>query len=47
RGLLDTPVKVIARGGELTVEWNNCATAAQSVLMTGTATTVFVGEIEI
>ncbi|MBA2414283.1 MAG: diaminopimelate epimerase [Burkholderiaceae bacterium] len=46
RGLLDTPVKVIARGGELTVEWNNCATAAQSVLMTGSATTVFVGEID-
>ncbi len=43
RGLLDTPVKVIARGGELTIEWQ----PSQPVLMTGAATTVFKGEIEI
>jgi diaminopimelate epimerase len=51
RGLLDTRVKVVARGGELKVEWLNSgisgAGEAQPVLMTGGATTVFKGEIEI
>ena len=42
RGLLDTPAKVVARGGELKIEWQ-----LQSVIMTGAATTVFKGEIEI
>lgn len=47
RGLLDTPVKVIAHGGELTIEWQHAAGATQLVLLTGAATTVFKGEIEI
>ena len=47
RGLLDTPVKVVARGGELKIEWQSRAEAVQPVLMTGAATTVFKGEIEL
>ncbi|MBA3254039.1 MAG: diaminopimelate epimerase [Pseudomonadota bacterium] len=47
RGLLDTPVTVVARGGELRVEWTGGGEAVQPVLMTGAATTVFKGEIEI
>ena len=47
RGLLDTPVTVVARGGELRVEWTRGGEAVQPVLMTGAATTVFKGEIEI
>ena len=44
RGLLDSPVKVAARGGELTVEWKG---GVSGVRMTGGATTVFKGEIDI
>ena len=47
RGLLDTPVTVVARGGELRVEWPSDGETVQPVLMTGAATTVFKGEIEI
>ena len=47
RGLLDTPVTVIARGGELEIEWKRNTDPAQPVLLTGAATTVFKGEIEI
>lgn len=47
RGLLDTPVTVVARGGELKVEWTRGGEAVQPVLMTGSATSVFKGEIEI
>jgi len=47
RGLLDTPVTVVARGGALRVEWAGGGEALQPVLMTGAATTVFKGEIEI
>ncbi|MEP6607373.1 MAG: diaminopimelate epimerase [Burkholderiaceae bacterium] len=47
RGLLDTPVTVAARGGELTIDWQSAGPAVHSVLMTGGATTVFKGEIEI
>ena len=47
RGLLDTPVTVQARGGELRVEWPRGDEGVQPVLMTGAATTVFKGEIEI
>ena len=47
RGLLDTPVRVIARGGELKIEWRGCLDTVQPVQMTGTAMTVFKGEIEI
>jgi diaminopimelate epimerase len=44
RGLLDSPVRVATRGGELTVRWDG---ADNPVLMTGPAETVFEGEIEI
>lgn len=43
-GLLDHRVDVEARGGQLTIEW---AGGHAPVLMTGPATTVFKGEIEI
>ncbi|MEO7497884.1 MAG: diaminopimelate epimerase [Massilia sp.] len=42
RGLLDSPVRVSARGGELSVAW---AGAGEPVYMTGPAVTVFEGEI--
>jgi diaminopimelate epimerase len=41
RGLVDSPVRVIARGGELTIRW---AGEGSPVLMTGPAATVFEGE---
>ena len=44
RGLLDTPVRVTTRGGDLTIAWGG---PGQPVLMTGPAVTVFDGEIEI
>jgi diaminopimelate epimerase len=44
RGLLDSPVKVNARGGELSISW---AGEGQPVLMTGPAQTVFEGEITV
>ncbi len=44
RGLLDSPVRVTMRGGELSIAW---AGQGQPVLMTGPAVTVFEGEIEI
>jgi diaminopimelate epimerase len=44
RGLLDSPVRVTTRGGELTIAWNGAGTP---VLMTGPAVTVFTGEIEL
>lgn len=44
RGLLDTPVRVTMRGGELSIAWNG---ADQPVMLTGPAVTVFEGEIEI
>jgi diaminopimelate epimerase len=43
-GLLDHRVEVEARGGTLTIEWPG---GAAPVLMTGPATTVFEGEIEL
>ena len=43
-GLLDRKVDVEARGGTLTIEW---AGGSGPVLMTGPATTVFEGEIEL
>ena len=43
-GLLDSQVKVQTRGGLLTIEWQG---AGQPVFMTGPATTVFSGEMEI
>lgn len=44
RGLLDSPVRVDARGGQLSISW---AGAGQPVWLTGPAVTVFEGEIEI
>ncbi|MBS0309032.1 MAG: diaminopimelate epimerase [Proteobacteria bacterium] len=44
RGLLDSPVAVETRGGELSIAW---AGGAEPVLLTGPAVTVFEGEIEI
>lgn len=43
RGLLDSPVRVDARGGTLSIAW---AGGAMPVMMTGPAVTVFEGEIE-
>ncbi len=43
-GLLDSVVEVQTRGGALTISW---AGAASSVMMTGPATTVFNGEINL
>jgi len=42
RGLLDSPVRVQTRGGDLTIAW---AGMGQPVIMTGPAVTVFTGEI--
>jgi diaminopimelate epimerase len=44
RGLLDSPVRVATRGGELSIAWGG---AGQAVLMTGLAVTVFSGEIDL
>jgi diaminopimelate epimerase len=44
-GLLDTRVHVQMRGGLLTIAWNG--QEADSVFMTGPATTVFEGQIDI
>jgi diaminopimelate epimerase len=44
RGVLESPVKVSARGGELQIAW---AGIGEPVMMTGPAVTVFDGEIEI
>jgi diaminopimelate epimerase len=44
RGLLDSPVRVAMRGGELTIAWEG---DGQPVLMTGSAVRVFEGEIEL
>ena len=44
RGLLDSPVRVATRGGELTIAWDG---GAGAVYMTGPAATVFVAEIDL
>jgi diaminopimelate epimerase len=44
RGLLDSPVRVDTRGGELTIAW---AGEGAAVMLTGPAVSVFEGEIEI
>jgi diaminopimelate epimerase len=47
-GLLDPRVDVETRGGQLTIEWASASgDLAAPVLMTGPATTVFEGEIDI
>lgn len=46
RGLLDSPVSVQTRGGLLTIAWAGMRDgAAEPVIMTGPATTVFEGEV--
>jgi diaminopimelate epimerase len=48
RGLLDSPVKVHTRGGDLQIAWAGTIDGVtQSVIMTGPAITVFEGETEI
>jgi diaminopimelate epimerase len=48
RGLLDSPVKVHTRGGDLQIAWGGIINnTAQPVIMTGPAVTVFNGETEI
>jgi diaminopimelate epimerase len=44
RGLLDSPVRVSTRGGDLNIVWGG---NGRPVLMTGPAVTVFSGEIEL
>ena len=44
-GLLDPEVQVDTRGGRLTIAWSG--QEADSVFMTGPATTVFEGQIDI
>ena len=44
RGLLDSPVRVTTRGGELTIAWDG---KGSPVMMSGPAVTVFIGEIEL
>ena len=44
RGLLDSPVRVTTRGGELTIAWGG---KGSPVMMSGPAVTVFTGEIEL
>jgi len=43
RGLLDSPVKVATRGGDLSIAW---AGGSSPVMLTGPAVSVFEGEIE-
>jgi diaminopimelate epimerase len=48
RGVLRSPVEVETRGGRLTIAWDGRGdTKAHSVRLTGPATTVYEGEIEI
>ena len=48
RGLLDSPVMVQTRGGDLQIAWGGMINeVAQSVVMIGPATTVFEGETKI
>ena len=44
RGLIESPVRVVTRGGELNIAWGG---AGRPVWMTGPAVTVFEGEIEL
>ena len=47
RGLLDSPVTVHALGGTLTIAWDGARDQSAPLLMSGPATTVFEGEIEL
>jgi diaminopimelate epimerase len=44
RGLIDSPVKVATHGGDLTIAW---AGEGEPVMMTGPATTVFEGTLDL
>ena len=44
RGLLDSPVHVAMRGGELSISWDGIGSHVQ---LSGPAVTVFEGEMEI
>jgi len=44
RSLLDSPVRVTTRGGDLAIAWDG---PGQPVMMSGPAVTVFTGEIEL
>lgn len=44
RGLLESPVRVTTRGGDLAIAWDG---PGQPVMMSGPAVTVFTGEIEL
>ncbi len=44
RGLLQSPVRVTTRGGDLSIAWGG---PGEPVMMTGPAVTVFTGEIEL
>ena len=44
RGLLDSPVRVTTRGGDLWIAWDG---GASPVIMTGPAVTVFTGELDL
>jgi diaminopimelate epimerase len=46
-GWLDERVDVHTRGGVLTIEWQNTTALDQPVLMTGPATRVFEGMIDV
>lgn len=47
RGLLDSPVTVHALGGTLTIAWDGARDESAPLLMSGPATTVFEGEIDL
>jgi len=48
RGLLDSPVRVTTRGGDLSIAWNGkTGSDGNAVMMTGPASTVFSAEIQL
>ena len=47
RGLLDSPVKVSTRGGELEILWDGFQNTHAPVLMRGPTQTVYRGEIDL
>ena len=47
RGLLDSPVNVSTRGGELEIMWDGCKNPNAAVLMRGPTQTVYRGEIDL
>ena len=47
RGLLDSPVKVHTHGGQLTIAWDGVRDEHAPLFMSGPATTVFEGVVEL